>query len=133
MTKSRVTKRYHTMSIIFTIISWMMCFGICFAFVIVGMQRGWGSGDTNIKEKLGTIMWGFLVSLIPMAILAIIVKDRVRPTVWMVNLLLAAYLYNTGVMWMVFGGWVIDQYLITPLRKRWAAQYLINREIDKRG
>lgn len=133
MTKSAVTKNYQRKAIILSILSWLLCFGLCFAFVIMGIQQGWGADPGSFAEKIGSIAYGFLASNIVLVILAIIVKDKIRPTVWMADVVLAAYFVGNAGMWTVFGIWVLDQYVFTPLRKKWGTQYLINKEIDKRN
>jgi hypothetical protein len=86
-----------------------------------------------MKEKMGTVLYGFGMSLIPVIVLAILVKDKIRPTVWMIDLILANYLYGSIGMYIVVGIWVIGEYIIAPLSKRFATLYLVNRELDKRG
>lgn len=85
-----------------------------------------------MKEKLGTVIYGFGMSLIPMIVIARLVADKVRPTVWMLDIILANYLYDSLGMYIVLGVWVIAEYIVLPISKRFANLYLINREMDKR-
>ena len=127
------TKKCKKLGILFHFISWFLCFGTALTFVIVGISRGWGSGNTDIKDTVGSVVYGIGVSLIPMAILAIVVKDRIRPTVWMIDIILANYLFDSWLMYIVFAAWLIDQYIIAPLAKSYTNKYTINKEIDRRG
>lgn len=123
------------LGILFTALSWVLCFGLAVAFVISFLaMNGSGNGEQSatMKEKFGTIIYGFGLSLIPMLVLSIIVKDKIRPTVWMIDVILANYLFGSWLMYVVFAIWLIDQYVIGPLGKHYRQLYTINKEIDRR-
>lgn len=133
--KTERTIKCKRLSIVFTILSWLLCFGLAVGFVIafVAMNGGGGGEDSaTMEEKFGTIIYGFGLSLIPMLVLAIVVKDKIRPTVWMIDIILANYLFGSWMMYIVFAIWVIDQYVIAPLGKHYKQLYTINKEIDRR-
>lgn len=123
------------LGILFTVLSWILCFGLAIAFIIAFLaMNGNGNGEQSatMKEKFGTIIYGFGLSLIPMLVLSIIVKDKIRPTVWMIDVILANYLFGSWLMYVVFAIWLIDQYVIGPLGKHYRQLYTINKEIDRR-
>ena len=133
--KTERTIKCKKLGILFTILSWLLCFGLAVGFVIAFVaMNGSGSGEDSatMEEKFGTIIYGFGLSLIPMLVLAIIVKDKIRPTVWMIDIILANYLFGSWMMYIVFAIWVIDQYVIAPLGKHYKQLYTINKEIDRR-
>ena len=133
--KTERTIKCKRLSIVFTILSWLLCFGLAVGFVIafVAMNgSGGGENSATLEEKFGTIIYGFGLSLIPMLVLAVIVKDKIRPTVWMIDIILANYLFGSWMMYIVFAIWVIDQYVIDPLGKHYRQLYTINKEIDRR-
>lgn len=127
---SERTRKYKWGRLLF-ILDWVLCFGTALAFIITCASGA--QGDESLKEKLGTIVYGFGAGLIPMVVLAIIVKDKIRPTVWMIDIVLANYLYGSIGMYIVLGVWFIGEYIIMPLSKRFSTLYLVNREIDARG
>ena len=133
--KTERTIKCKKLGILFTILSWLLCFGLAVGFVIafVAMNgSGGGEDSATMEEKFGTIIYGFGLSLIPMLVLAIVVKDKIRPTVWMIDIILANYLFGSWMMYIVFAIWVIDQYVIAPLGKHYRQLYTINKEIDSR-
>ena len=133
--KTERTIKCKKLGILFTILSWLLCFGLAVGFVIafVAMNgSGGGEDSATMEEKFGTIIYGFGLSLIPMLVLAIIVKDKIRPTVWMIDVILANYLFGSWLMYVVFAIWLIDQYVIGPLGKHYRQLYTINKEIDRR-
>ena len=133
--KTERTIKCKKLGILFTILSWLLCFGLAVGFVIafVAMNgSGGGENSATSEEKFGTIIYGFGLSLIPMLVLAIIVKDKIRPTVWMIDIILANYLFGSWMMYIVFAIWIIDQYVIDPLGKHYRQLYTINKEIDRR-
>lgn len=133
--KTERTIKCKRLGILFTALSWMLCFGLAVAFVIAFLaMNGSGNGEQSatMKEKFGTIIYGFGLSLVPMLVLSIIVKDKIRPTVWMIDVILANYLFGSWLMYIVFAIWLIDQYVIGPLGKHYRQLYTINKEIDRR-
>lgn len=133
--KTERTIKCKRLGILFTALSWVLCFGLAVAFVIAFLaMNGSGNGEQSatMKEKFGTIVYGFGLSLIPMLVLSIIVKDKIRPTVWMIDVILANYLFGSWLMYVVFAIWLIDQYVIGPLGKHYRQLYTINKEIDRR-
>ena len=133
--KTERTIKCKKLGILFTILSWLLCFGLAVGFVIafVAMNgSGGGENSATMEEKFGTIIYGFGLSLIPMLVLAIVVKDKIRPTVWMIDIILANYLFGSWMMYIVFAIWIIDQYVIGPLGKHYRQLYTINKEIDRR-
>lgn len=133
--KTERTIKCKRLGILFTALSWVLCFGLAIAFVIAFLaMNGSGNGEQSetMKEKFGTIIYGFGLSLIPMLVLSIIVKDKIRPTVWMIDVILANYLFGSWLMYVVFAIWLIDQYVIGPLGKHYRQLYTINKEIDRR-
>ena len=133
--KTERTIKCKKLGVLFTILSWLLCFGLAVGFIIafVAMNgSGGGENSATMEEKLGTIIYGFGLSLIPMLVLAIVVKDKIRPTVWMIDIILANYLFGSWMMYIVFAIWVIDQYVIAPLGKHYRQLYTINKEIDRR-
>lgn len=130
---SAQTRKYKLARLLF-ILNWALCFGVAITLVslcLAGVQPD--PNGVSMKEKMGTVLYGFGMSLIPVIVLAILVKDKIRPTVWMIDLILANYLYSSIGMYIVVGIWVIGEYIIAPLSKRFATLYLVNRELDKRG
>lgn len=113
------------------VLDWIACFGTAAVFILCCVSGAEGNAD--LKEKLGTIIWGLGASLIPMIVLSIIVKDRIKPTVWMIDIILANYLYGDLGMYIVLVIWFISEYIIVPLSKRFATKYLINKELDLRA
>lgn len=126
------TKKCRNKGIIFTLISWLLCFGIAIVFIAITLSKP--KGETNeISQKAMSLVTAIGVSLLPMIVLAIVAKDKIRPTVWMIDVIMANILFNSTVMYIIFAVWLVDEYVISALAKRYRAKYLINQEIDKRN
>ena len=119
------------LGIAFSIINWVMCFGLAVVLIIV-FASGIEADNETLKEKLGTIIYGIGLSLIPMIVLAILVKDKIRPTVWMVDIILANYLFGSTIMYVTFAIWLVSEYVVGPLARHYRQLYVINKEIDRR-
>lgn len=141
------TKKLKKISFILFAASWLLCFGLFVAFVDVGFNRYLtNQGDTmaQFEERYGSLAAEYVnklkamtitafVGLIPMIILSIVVKDKVKPTIWMFDIILANILVESWAMYVVFGLWVVDNYILIPLAKKYKLRYTINKEIDARG
>lgn len=130
--KSERTKNCKKLGILFTALSWALCFGICITFVIIALARP-QKEQTELQKQAISLAITVGVSLIPMIVLAFIAKDKIRPTVWMANIIMANVLFSSTVMYIIFFVWIIDEYIITALGKSYRSKYVINKEIDRRG
>lgn len=129
--KTTRTIRCKRLGIAFSISNWIMCFGLAIGLIIV-FASGIEPDDETLKEKLGTIIYGIGLSLIPMIVLAILVKDKIRPTVWMVDIILANYLFGSTMLYVTFAIWLVSEYVVGPLARHYRQLYVINKEIDRR-
>ena len=125
------TKKFKNLDIIFHILSWVLCFGTA-AFLVLLKICGAEEG-TPLKETIGSVVYGWLVSNIPLVALSIIVKDKIRPVCWMVDVIMSNIVFGGIAMYIVFGIWVVDEYVISPLARSFHNKYVINKEIDRRG
>lgn len=141
------TKDYKKQALILYILSWVLCFGLLCLLISIGyvkyisndsnatveFERKFGSIAADYVNRLKTIVITSFVGLLPMVILSIIVKDKIKPTIWMLNIILSNLLVDSWLMYLIFIIWLIDNYIIRPLAKKRQLQYQINKEIDKRG
>lgn len=125
------TKKFKKLDIIFHILSWVLCFGTASFLVLLkvcGAEEG-----TPLKETIGSVVYGWLVSNIPLIALSIIVKDKIRPVCWMVDVIMSNIVFGGIAIYIVFGIWIVDEYIISPLARSFHNKYVINKEIDRRG
>ena len=129
--KTERTRRCTRLGVAFSVINWIMCFGLAVGLIIV-FASGIEPDNETLKEKLGTIIYGIGLSLIPIIVLAILVKDKIRPTVWMIDIILSNYLFGSAIMYVTFAIWLVSEYVIGPLARHYRQLYVINKEIDLR-
>lgn len=77
---ANLTKQYKKKAIITTCFSWFTAFAIALGLIIYGLSVRW-TGNGEMAEKFKTIIGLIGTSLIACAVLAIIVKDKVKPLV----------------------------------------------------
>ena len=128
---TQTTKKFKKLDIIFHILSWVLCFGTA-AFLVLFKVCGAEEG-TPLKETIGSVVYGWLVSNIPLVALSIIVKDKIRPVCWMVDVIMSNIVFGGIAIYIVFGIWIVDEYVISPLARSFHNKYVINKEIDRRG
>lgn len=129
--KTERTIRCKRLGVAFSVINWIMCFGLAVGLIIV-FASGIEPDDETLKEKLGTIIYGIGLSLIPIIVLAVLVKDKIRPTVWMIDIILSNYLFGSAIMYVTFAIWLVSEYVVGPLARHYRQLYVINKEIDRR-
>ena len=129
MTQS--TKKVKQLDIFFHILSWVLCFGTA-AFLVLLKVCGAEEG-TPLKETIGSVVYGWLVSNIPLVALSIIVKDKIRPVCWMGDVIMSNIVFGGIAIYIVFGIWIVDEYIISPLARSFLNKYVIIKEIDRRG
>ena len=129
--KTERTIKCKRLGVAFSVINWIMCFGLAVGLIIV-FASGIEPDNETLKEKLGTIIYGIGLSLIPLIVLAILVKDKIRPTVWMIDIILSNYLFGSTIMYVTFAIWLVSEYVIGPLARHYRQLYVINKEIDRR-
>ena len=135
MKKSKRTVDCKKVAVAMYILNWVLCFGLAIALVIaflITKDQAPTEDQETLQEKLGTIIYGIGLSLIPMVVLAIVVKDKIRPTVWMIDIILANYLFGEIAMYIVFAIWLLSEYVVGPVGKHYKNLYTINKEIDRR-
>ena len=135
MKRTKRTTDCKRVAVAMYILNWVMCFGLAIALVVaflITKENAPTEAQETLQQKLGTIIYGIGLSLIPMVVLAIVVKDKIRPTVWMVDIILANYLFGSIAMYIVFGIWLISEYVVGPVGKHYKNLYTINKEIDRR-
>lgn len=135
MKKSKRTVDCKKVALAMYILNWVLCFGLAIALVIaflVTKDKAPTEDQATLQQKLGTIVYGIGLSLIPMVVLAILVKDKIRPTVWMIDIILANYLFGEIAMYIVFAIWLVSEYVVGPVGKHYKNLYTINKEIDRR-
>lgn len=135
MKKSKRTVDCKKVAIAMYVLNWVLCFGLAIALVIaflVTKDQAPTEDQETLQQKLGTIIYGIGLSLIPMVVLAIVVKDKIRPTVWMIDIILANYLFGEIAMYIVFAIWLVSEYVVGPVGKHYKSLYTINKEIDRR-
>lgn len=127
---------------VFACLSWLLCFGVAAFLIIKALNSSKLAPSTEqikettekltMKEKYGSMLCSLLVTIIIVSILSIIVKDKVEPTVWMVNVILAGYCFSMTAVYIVFGLWFVDNYVLKALKRHYKTKYQINKEIDSR-
>ena len=135
MKKSKRTVDCKKVAVAMYVLNWVLCFGLAIALVIaflITKDQAPTEDQGTLQQKLGTIIYGIGLSLIPMVVLAIVVKDKIRPTVWMIDIILANYLFGEIAMYIVFAIWLVSEYVVGPVGKHYKSLYTINKEIDRR-
>ena len=127
------TKKCKVTRNIFGILSWVLCFGAAAFFIIFAFASGMISGDGSLVTKIGTILYSFILSILPLVTIAVIVKNKVKPLVFTADVIVANVMFGSIGLYTMFVIWLLDTYVITPLYNKYKEKYAINKEIDKRG
>lgn len=126
MAKSKETKKWSRLAIIFTILSFLLLIGPTTYYVILGFTSA-----TLVIQK-AALTATIALSIILTAFCAIN-KWVFRSKIWLIVLALFFVIDHFLVMILVFGiTQITDELIISPLAKYFRNKVSINREIDKR-
>lgn len=123
---SKTTKNNKKLYWTFSIISFLVLWVPLAYYIIKGYM------DAEITtEKVG-LTCTILIAIVLTAI-NFICKYHIRSTIWI--LLLGVYVCLDNVLTLIILiaiGTILDEFLLTPLKKSFKNKYTINKEIDKR-
>ncbi len=131
--KTEQTIKSRNKAILFKVLEWVLCYGLLAIYIIIFLAGKEPTEDgLTFEEKFGTVITTLGISILPMIVLSLIVKDKIRPCVWMINIIASNYLLGNAAMYTTFFIWLIDTYGIANVAKMYANKYVVNKEIDKR-
>ena len=114
-------------------LSWLLCFGVTVGLIVYGFATKWKGGNTSeVAQHIKALLTIAAISLLPMIILSVIAKDKIKPTLRMVNIILAAYLVANWFMYIVAAFMIADTYIISGLIEKYKSATIANKEIDLR-
>ena len=126
MAKSKTTKRYATLAIIFTILSFFLLIGPTAFYVITGLM----AAPLTIQKV--ALVSTVAVSLL-LTMLCAVNKWVFRSKIWIIVLALFFVIDQFLVMILIFGiTQIADELIVSPLARHFRHKASINREIDKR-
>lgn len=128
------TKKYRKRYILFFIISAILWLGTCLTLIIIGLNKGFTNKELEdgVGKQLLDIFMPMIVSFGIGLIIFIFIKEKMRNTVWMANIILSVILFNQTGMYIILAIWTADEFIVRPIYKRSHNKYVINKEIDKR-
>ena len=133
---SQRTKDVKKRAVVCFIISTLMTVGVVL-FVVISTFTKIGGTESTGKDILSEALKAQIISLSVTAIICLllifIIKDKVRHTLYMLSIIIAAIIYKEVGMYIVAGIWFVDEYIIHALYKRYKNLITINKEIDLRG
>ena len=123
--KSEITKKYSALSIVFF---WASVICVCtplIAYAVVGFING------EPTEKVSLALC-FSVTAI-LTIINLVFKFHIRSALWILVLGIYICLDNIQTLLVLVAcTTILDEFVFTPLHKRFKNKATINREIDKR-
>ena len=85
-----------------------------------------------MRELVGSVVYTFIVTNIPLILLALLVKDKIKPVCWMLNVIMSNITFGGTAIYVVFALWCCDNYILAFLKDLYKDKYRINKEIDNR-
>lgn len=126
-TKECIRKRWQ-----YQFLSWFLCFGVAVGLIVYGFATKWVGTDSEVAYHVKALCTIALMAMLPMILLSFLVKDKIKPTIRMINIILAAYLVADWFMYVVGAFMLLDTYLITGLIEKYKTAAIANKEIDNR-
>lgn len=119
--------------LIFGLISTLMWVGTGLVFAILAFTKFKAkdsSGIPILSHELKTLITSIGVTAMIGLIVGIIIKDKIRTFIYMVSTILATIIYKDVGMYIVLSIWLVDEYIIYALYKKYKRKYEIRKEID---
>lgn len=132
---SKRTKDTAKLSRLFLVLSFLCFVGVAIFTVIACFSHIGGSEEQGmeiISEQLKSVLVSTSVTIIIVTILALIIKNKVRTTVYMLSLIVNGILFKEVGMYTILAIWALDEYVFTALHKHYHKLKVINKEIDLR-
>lgn len=118
---------------IFGLVSTLMWVATGLTFLIIALSKFKAkdsSGVPILSNELKSIITSIGVTAIIGLIVAIIIKDKIRTFIYMASTVLATIIYKDVGMYIVLAIWLVDEYVVHALYKRYARKYEIRKEVD---
>lgn len=123
---TNITKKYKNIYVFFKIISMLLNIAPILTYIIVGFVQG------TIASKV-TLGISFIVAIL-LFLTNIIFKYHIRSTIWILLIGISTCLGNiTKLLIIIAICTILDEFVFTPLSKKFKEKYTINKEIDNRG
>lgn len=98
--------------------------------IIIFSVIGFVNGEPHEKLVLGSSLTFSLI----LVLLNTLMKYNIRSTLWIIIIGLYYCLDNIMPLLLIIAiSTVLDEFLITPLKKKYKLNYTINKQIDNRG
>lgn len=100
--------------------------------IFIFVMRAFFSGDVSATKKLAMGM--LVIMAIILTAINVLFKYSIRSTIWI--LLLGVYICLENIIPLLITiavCTILDEFVITPLHKKYSGEYKINKEIDKRN
>ena len=123
---SQRTKHFTVLYWLFATLSFLLTLGPLLFYIV----KGYIEADVT-KEKVA--LTGILLCAIILVAINFLMKHQIRSTVWLI--LLGIYYCVDNIMpllLMIAIGTILDEFIVSPLKKSFKNKKTINREIDKR-
>lgn len=122
---NKVTKKYKRLNIALRILSVILLLAPIIVFSVIGFIEG------QVHEKL--VLGCTLVTALILVLINAIFKYNIRSTLWICILGIYMCLDNIMPLLLIIAiSTIIDEFIVTPLQKKYKNLYVINNEIDKR-
>ena len=108
-----------------------ICTAIILTLILIIKGTEPKDGEILSKELYNKIM-AMTVTVIIGLVVAVIIKEKIRNTFWMANIILGVMNYGSRGMWLVLFLWAIDEFIFHALYVNYKNKVVINKEIDKR-
>lgn len=133
--RSKRTKDVIKLSRLFFFLSFACVLGTALFTVITVFSKIGGSEKTGVdilSDTLKNALISVSITCVIGAILFLLIRDKIRTTLYMLALIVNAIIFKEVGMYVVLGVYALDEYIFTALYKHYKQLATINKEIDRR-
>lgn len=136
MASSERTKKLRNLKNGFLIVDTLSWLGMAVFTVISALclfESKDSSGMPIFSDEFKTLLASLSITVVVGVIGAIIIKDKIRTTIFMLCLMLNTIMFKEPGMYITLAIWFLDEYIFHGLYVSFKSKLLINKEIDLRG
>lgn len=123
---TEITKKYKKIANLTKVVSILMIFIPLIVYVIIAFING------SVGEKF--TMGCMVICALILTVINILFKYNMRSTIWLIFIGIYSCLDSImPLIWILAISTILDEFILSPLHKKYKQKYIINKEIDARG
>lgn len=134
---SDITKQLKKKAIIYQVISIAIWVSVAIFAIISSFLKAKGlltkvATGVELKGEVKSALVGLGITMLIAVVVAMFISNKLRTTIYMLSVIASTICYGQVAMYIIFALWLVDEYVLVYLAKKYKTRYDTNKEIDLR-